>query len=235
MRPSRVGALVRDAALGRWRRRALRWFGRCAAVRLDTTRNSHPRGIHHARAHHPRCTGRYAPHADVATQPVCAATQTSADDDVLRRFHDEMHDPIAKEVLDRLVTELWARHEAVHDMLRRLDKSGSGCLSKSDLRMGLQSMHLKLTSNELDSVIRLFDKDGSGMVDYVNFYHVLTKYQAEKRHRLRKTCRRCITAMRWTGSAMPRSSSETPRSTPSYRAHACARRSSGVAPGRKQR
>ena len=131
----------------------------------------------------PRCTGRYAPHADVATQPVCAATQTSADDDVLRRFHDEMHDPIAKEVLDRLVTELWARHEAVHDMLRRLDKSGSGCLSKSDLRMGLQSMHLKLTPNELDSVIRLFDKDGSGMVDYVNFYHVLTKYQAEKRHR----------------------------------------------------
>jgi len=114
---------------------------------------------------------------------VCAATQTSADDDVLRRFHDEMHDPIAKEVLDRLVTELWARHEAVHDMLRRLDKSGSGCLSKSDLRMGLQSMHLKLTPNELDSVIRLFDKDGSGMVDYVNFYHVLTKYQAEKRHR----------------------------------------------------
>jgi hypothetical protein len=166
---------------------------------------------------------------------VCAATQTSADDDVLRRFRDEMHDPIAKEVLDRLVTELWARHEAVHDMLRRLDKSGSGCLSKSDLRMGLQSMHLKLTSNELDSVIRLFDKDGSGMVDYVNFYHVLTKYQAEKRHRLRKTCRRCITAMRWTGSAMPRSSSETPRSTPSYRARACARRSSGVAPGRKQR
>ena len=152
----------------------------CDSIQLAP---SHPRGIHHARAHHPRCTGRYAPHADVATQPVCAATQTSADDDVLRRFHDEMHDPIAKEVLDRLVTELWARHEAVHDMLRRLDKSGSGCLSKSDLRMGLQSMHLKLTPNELDSVIRLFDKDGSGMVDYVNFYHVLTKYQAEKRHR----------------------------------------------------
>ena len=40
---------------------------------------------------------RYAPHADVATQPVCAATQTSADDEILRRFHDEMHDPIAKE------------------------------------------------------------------------------------------------------------------------------------------
>lgn len=152
----------------------------CDSIQLAP---SHPRGIHHARAHHPRRTGRYAPHADVATQPVCAATQTSADDDVLRRFHDEMHDPIAKEVLDRLVTELWARHEAVHDMLRRLDKSGSGCLSKSDLRMGLQSMHLKLTPNELDSVIRLFDKDGSGMVDYVNFYHVLTKYQAEKRHR----------------------------------------------------
>ena len=99
-------------------------------------------------------------------------------DPMVQRIMDRVHDPVVHECLDRLVAELRSRHGTVHEMLRRLDRNRDGQLSRDELRQGLFEMGVQLSMSELDSVMRAFDRDHSGSIDYLEFYTVLTKHRA---------------------------------------------------------
>ena len=98
-------------------------------------------------------------------------------DPVLRRLLDRINDPTVKEALDRLVAELRTRHSTVYEMLNRMDKNKDGSLSRDEIRRGLAEMGVRLTATELDSVMRVFDWDHNGRVDYIEFHTVLTKHR----------------------------------------------------------
>ena len=104
-----------------------------------------------------------------------------SDPDYMTRFLDSINDSTTRGVLDSLCMELATRHEAVFQLLQRMDANGDGVLSRSEIRSGLLDLRIALTSSELDSVMRLFDKHGNGSIDYHEFYHVIQNHRVDRR------------------------------------------------------
>ncbi len=100
-------------------------------------------------------------------------------DPVVRRLLDRMKDPAVREALDRLVGELRTKHSTVFEMLNRVDRNKDGILNRDEVRRGLAEIGVRLAPTELDSVMRAFDKDHNGKIDYLEFYTVLTKHRVE--------------------------------------------------------
>ena len=73
---------------------------------------------------------------------------------------------------------LEAKQEWVYELLQRLDRNGDDRLSRDGLRHGLRSMGVSLLPSELDSVMRAFDRNTDGTVDYVELYTVLSEHRA---------------------------------------------------------
>jgi hypothetical protein len=97
---------------------------------------------------------------------------------LLERFSQPAVCTTVREALDRLCAELGSKQKLVHELLQRLDHYGDGLLSCDELRHGLRSTGVSLQDSELDGVMRAFDRNGDGFVDYVEFYSVLSKHRA---------------------------------------------------------
>ena len=82
-------------------------------------------------------------------------------------------DPVVKAALDQLVGELHGRREDVHNMLQRLDRNGTGTLSRQEMHRGLLGMGIRLTPIEIEAVMRALDSNGDGQVAWHEFYRVL--------------------------------------------------------------
>jgi Ca2+-binding EF-hand superfamily protein len=87
--------------------------------------------------------------------------------------------PLVHAALKRLCDELSSRHQQVYQLLQTLDRNKDGRLSRPELQAGLVRMGVLLPPAELDGVMREFDKDCSGFVDYVEFYTVLMQARHE--------------------------------------------------------
>jgi Ca2+-binding EF-hand superfamily protein len=87
--------------------------------------------------------------------------------------------PLVSSALKRLCDELSSKHQQVYQLLQRLDRNKDGRLSRTELQDGLVRMGVLLPPSELDGVMRAFDKDCSGYVDYVEFYTVLMQSRHE--------------------------------------------------------
>ena len=57
----------------------------------------------------------------------------------------------------------------IADFFAEFDKSGEGVLTTDELRSGLDSIGLVLSEREFRRVVRLWDQDGSGQIDYFEF------------------------------------------------------------------
>ena len=99
-------------------------------------------------------------------------------DPVVQRILDRMSDPMVRRALDRLVDELSGRHSSVYEMLQRLDRNGDGLLSREEMRTGLLGMGVPLAAPELDSLMRVFDTNMSGRIDFREFYSVITRHRS---------------------------------------------------------
>ena len=65
-----------------------------------------------------------------------------------------------------------------------LDKSGK--INKMELASGLKAVGLVLTGHQISSIMRLFDKDGSGQLSYSEFVRMLSFVSNHDDHRPRK-------------------------------------------------
>ena len=92
---------------------------------------------------------------------------------------DCTNDLAVREALDRLVVELRTKHSTVYELLNRLGRNRDGLLSREEMRLGIAQLVVRLSTTELDSVMRAFDEDGSGKVDYVELYTVLSRHRVE--------------------------------------------------------
>jgi hypothetical protein len=86
--------------------------------------------------------------------------------------------PAVRDTLDRLVKEMQAKQQGVDDLMKRLDSNKDGKLGRKELSDGLRSLGVSLLPSELDEVMKVFDKDGTGNVDYVEFYAVIREWKA---------------------------------------------------------
>ena len=57
----------------------------------------------------------------------------------------------------------------IADFFAEFDKSGEGVLTTEELRTGLDSIGLLLSAKEFRRVVKLWDQDGSGQIDYFEF------------------------------------------------------------------
>jgi hypothetical protein len=85
--------------------------------------------------------------------------------------------PAVRETLDRLCKEMQTKQQGVDDLMKRLDKNKDGILARVELSDGLRSLGITLLPSELDQVMKVFDKDGSGSIDYYDFHAVIREYK----------------------------------------------------------
>mmetsp|Transcript_50826 Transcript_50826/g.108855 ORF Transcript_50826/g.108855 Transcript_50826/m.108855 type:complete len:266 (+) Transcript_50826:263-1060(+) len=85
--------------------------------------------------------------------------------------------PKTREALDKMVKELNAKGN-VYELFQRFDANNDKTLSREEMQVGLRSIGCSLLPVELDAVIRAFDSDGNGTVDYPEFYSILKFHQA---------------------------------------------------------
>ena len=86
--------------------------------------------------------------------------------------------PAVRDTLDRLVKEMQTKQQGVDDLMKRLDSNKDGKLGRKELSDGLRTLGVSLLPSELDEVMKVFDKDGTGNVDYVEFYAVIREWKA---------------------------------------------------------
>ena len=86
----------------------------------------------------------------------------------------------ANAALDKLAADLRDRHEAAYDAMRRLDRNGDGRLDRAELQRELWGLGAGLSGGEMDAVLREFDSNRDGRVDYQEFYNTMKRHgQAE--------------------------------------------------------
>lgn len=92
---------------------------------------------------------------------------------VQRLQREAMMEHVSQSLI-KLVDSLKGKGERVWEMMTRLDQDGNGTLSHQEIRWCLKDMKCFLTPEEESILIHSFDQDGTGDIDYVEFYNVLT-------------------------------------------------------------
>jgi hypothetical protein len=95
------------------------------------------------------------------------------------RRNDGMNDPAVRELLDRLFTEVQAKSGSMRKSFKQIDSSKDGKLSREEVLDVLAELGLvrPLRDTELDAVLRAFDADRNGKIDYAEFCAAMTRRQ----------------------------------------------------------
>jgi hypothetical protein len=83
------------------------------------------------------------------------------------------NDPVLNAAMEHMCDELHDRLGEVTSMLQRLDRRGSGELSREEMERGLQGLGIHLSPDELHSVVDAFDNRGNGQVAWGHFMRTL--------------------------------------------------------------
>lgn len=59
------------------------------------------------------------------------------------------------------------------ELFHEIDQNGDGILTRGEMAAALRRLGCPLSPSELDGVLRCFDADGSGSIDFGEFYQIL--------------------------------------------------------------
>lgn len=85
--------------------------------------------------------------------------------------------PKLHEALDCLVCQIHKQNLTEIELFEQIDANGDGELSKSELSGALRKLGVTSTTAEMDAIIRVFDNDGNGTIDFSEFYYLLKKHK----------------------------------------------------------
>merc|ERR1719333_559630 len=78
---------------------------------------------------------------------------------------------------------------SVRDAFKKFDADGDGCISRQEVMQGASAAGLRLSSEEVDTLFILGDKDGNGQIDFSEFAQIMIPSAPEKIAKLRKCFR----------------------------------------------
>eukprot|EP00933_Yihiella_yeosuensis_P053369 TRINITY_DN51603_c0_g1_i1.p1 TRINITY_DN51603_c0_g1~~TRINITY_DN51603_c0_g1_i1.p1 ORF type:complete len:289 (+),score=41.21 TRINITY_DN51603_c0_g1_i1:84-950(+) len=84
-----------------------------------------------------------------------------------------------KKALHSMIRHIQARNLSEVELFNEIDDNGDGVLSRGEMQAGLRKIGCNLAASELDAVVRSLDVDGSGFVDFGEFYELI-KQEMEK-------------------------------------------------------
>jgi len=86
---------------------------------------------------------------------------------------------IMKTALHTLIRHLHNLKMTEIELFNEIDNDGDGNLTRGEMQAALRRLGVKLHTLELDAVLRVFDVDGSGNVDFSEFYESLKREERE--------------------------------------------------------
>ena len=81
-----------------------------------------------------------------------------------------------REVMTKLVQALDSRHDLVWETLQAMDTNRNSTLDREELFQGLDSLGVRLAPAELDAIMAHLDTDGSGSIDYIEFFDAISNF-----------------------------------------------------------
>lgn len=93
--------------------------------------------------------------------------------DVASRLMQIREKPRLNEALNVLVYQLKREGLTEGELFQRIDSNQDGELSRSELQASLRKLGVSLSTSELDGILRIFDSDGSGSIDFTEFYQLI--------------------------------------------------------------
>jgi len=78
---------------------------------------------------------------------------------------------------------------SVRDAFKKFDADGDGAISRQEVMQGASAAGLRLSSEEVDTLFILGDKDGNGQIDFSEFAQIMIPSAPEKIAKLRKCFR----------------------------------------------
>merc|ERR1719158_2802706 len=78
---------------------------------------------------------------------------------------------------------------SVREAFKKFDADGDGAISRQEVMQGASSAGLRLSSEEVDTLFILGDKDGNGQIDFSEFAQIMIPSAPEKIAKLRKCFR----------------------------------------------
>lgn len=98
--------------------------------------------------------------------------------EIAKRTSNLRQKEMMTQALNTFVYQLYNQGITKQQLFERIDKNGDGMLEKSELQAALRALGCKMTPCELDAVLRAFDADKSGSIDFEEFYNLIAAQES---------------------------------------------------------
>jgi len=107
-------------------------------------------------------------------------TTPTNDDERSQQVFGKLVKPFVQQAVERMVKELVATQLTPEQLFEKIDQNGDGELSKAEMQYALRKLGISLSPVELDAVLRAFDTDGNGTIDFEEFYTLMKVYEGRR-------------------------------------------------------
>lgn len=90
-------------------------------------------------------------------------------------FFERLNEPKLIEALTQLAREVANANKPIREVFAEFDLDGDGTLDREEMKIGMANFGVSAKIWELDAIMKAFDEDGNGRVDYEEFADMLDR------------------------------------------------------------